>query len=249
MCVTAHFTGKDWKLHKKIITFVEITSRAGADIGETLTTCLEGLKNVLSIAVDNATANDTTISHMKEKLKEWGTDFFESSYLHVRCAAHIINLVVHEHLKSVGISVKRVREAVNTSLIREEHAVLGGGRKGGSRDGFLKRKLDALSGGRKVSRFELEKYLVDEEESFDLQGVTDTEFDILRWWKGVGGKYPILFEIARDVLDVPITTVASESTISTGVYETFEKLDINFAEVGSAMDTRANDLHGIQFED
>lgn len=43
----------------------------------------------------------------------------------------------------------------------------------------------------------------------------DEQFDILSWWKLAAPKYPILAKIARDVLAVPLSTVASESTFST----------------------------------
>ncbi|CAN1222014.1 Putative AC transposase [Linum grandiflorum] len=42
------------------------------------------------------------------------------------------------------------------------------------------------------------------------------DFDILMWWKINGPKYPILQNIARDILAVPVTSVASESTFSSG---------------------------------
>jgi hypothetical protein len=41
-------------------------------------------------------------------------------------------------------------------------------------------------------------------------------FDILSWWKTHGVKYPILALMARDVLAIPATTVASESAFSLG---------------------------------
>ena len=41
------------------------------------------------------------------------------------------------------------------------------------------------------------------------------DFDILGWWKLNGIKYPIMSEIARDILAIPISTVASESSFST----------------------------------
>lgn len=41
-------------------------------------------------------------------------------------------------------------------------------------------------------------------------------FDVLTWWKVNEGKYPILSKIARDILAVPVSTVASESVFSTG---------------------------------
>ncbi|CAN1128164.1 Putative AC transposase, partial [Linum perenne] len=43
-----------------------------------------------------------------------------------------------------------------------------------------------------------------------------SDFDILLWWKLSGPKYPILQAIARDVLTIHVTYVASESTFSSG---------------------------------
>ncbi|KAL6269750.1 hypothetical protein ACE6H2_026661 [Prunus campanulata] len=40
-------------------------------------------------------------------------------------------------------------------------------------------------------------------------------FDILKWWKFNGVKYPSLSLIAKDVLAIPVSTVASESCFST----------------------------------
>jgi hypothetical protein len=45
---------------------------------------------------------------------------------------------------------------------------------------------------------------------------TTKDFDILLWWKVNAHKYPILAEIARDILAIPIFTVASESGFSNG---------------------------------
>ncbi|KAK2410748.1 zinc finger BED domain-containing protein RICESLEEPER [Trifolium repens] len=42
------------------------------------------------------------------------------------------------------------------------------------------------------------------------------DFDLLEWWKVNTSQFPILASIARDVLAIPITIVASESTFSTG---------------------------------
>jgi len=41
-------------------------------------------------------------------------------------------------------------------------------------------------------------------------------FDILRWWKENKKSFPILSTIARDILTVPVSTVASESAFSAG---------------------------------
>ncbi|XP_062170516.1 zinc finger BED domain-containing protein RICESLEEPER 2-like [Alnus glutinosa] len=44
----------------------------------------------------------------------------------------------------------------------------------------------------------------------------DAEFEALAWWKFNTLKYRIFFKMARDILPVSITTVASESSFSTG---------------------------------
>ncbi|KAL6603883.1 hypothetical protein ACP70R_044244 [Stipagrostis hirtigluma subsp. patula] len=41
------------------------------------------------------------------------------------------------------------------------------------------------------------------------------EFEILTWWKVNSNKYPMLSKLAKDVLAVPVSTVASESAFST----------------------------------
>ena len=42
------------------------------------------------------------------------------------------------------------------------------------------------------------------------------DFDILPWWKENQRKYRVLSQIARDVLAIQVSTVASESAFSTG---------------------------------
>jgi len=42
------------------------------------------------------------------------------------------------------------------------------------------------------------------------------DFIILNWWKVNAPKYPTLPAIARDVLAIPISTVAFESAFSNG---------------------------------
>ncbi|XP_031110218.1 zinc finger BED domain-containing protein RICESLEEPER 2-like [Ipomoea triloba] len=57
---------------------------------------------------------------------------------------------------------------------------------------------------------ELDKYLNEATEP-----VKD-DFNILLWWKVNSPRFPYLSLLARDVLAIPVSTVASESTFSTG---------------------------------
>ncbi|KAL4283816.1 hypothetical protein GQ457_16G012640 [Hibiscus cannabinus] len=61
------------------------------------------------------------------------------------------------------------------------------------------------------NKSELDKYLTEEEDENN-----STTFDLLLWWKVNSPRYPILSQMARDVFSIPISTVASETTFSTG---------------------------------
>ncbi|GKB35275.1 zinc finger BED domain-containing protein RICESLEEPER 2-like protein, partial [Tanacetum coccineum] len=64
----------------------------------------------------------------------------------------------------------------------------------------------------KCDKSELKMYL---EEGL-LEGHWGTTFNALEWWNVHQLKYPILSKMAKDVLAIPISTVASEATFSDG---------------------------------
>ncbi|KAL5792455.1 hypothetical protein ACOSP7_001049 [Xanthoceras sorbifolium] len=68
-------------------------------------------------------------------------------------------------------------------------------------------KSQAIS---RMNKLELETYLGEQVED------NLSNFNILSWWKVNKGKYPILVKIAKDMLAIPVSTVASESAFSTG---------------------------------
>ena len=59
---------------------------------------------------------------------------------------------------------------------------------------------------------DIDRYLSVETISFE----DNEDFEILEWWKKQQIKYPVLFIIARDVLIVHVSSVASEAAFSTG---------------------------------
>jgi hypothetical protein len=82
------------------------------DIGKNLTRCLVdwGLDRVMTITVDNASANDSGVDYLRKQLQK--TNIAKGKYLHMRCAAHIVNLIVRDGLQEVDQSIKHVRAAV-----------------------------------------------------------------------------------------------------------------------------------------
>ncbi|CAN1278852.1 Zinc finger BED domain-containing protein RICESLEEPER 2 [Linum perenne] len=114
MCLTAHFIDRDWKLRKKIIGFRQVFSHKGTAIAEAIMACLDewGIDKVFSVTVDNASSNDTAIQHIKSLFDNRNTSVCDGQFLHVRCVAHIINLVVSDGLGEISTSVRKIREAV-----------------------------------------------------------------------------------------------------------------------------------------
>ncbi|CAN0925081.1 Putative AC transposase [Linum grandiflorum] len=267
-----------------IINFCEIKSYRGSDIGEAIAICLEewNLKNIFCITTDNATANDTAIVHLKKKFATWGDSIFGGKYLHMRCVAHILNLIVSDGLEEVDMSVRRVREAVRwvrssparilackkcvvfkqmdpKSLLRldvatrwnstylmletaekfeEPFLLLEQSDRAFKYDLIAKRHNNMVIGTPRAEDWSSIRHLMKYLKFFyDLTLVASGSsyvtshlflremgkdpkskhmFDILGWWKTNSVKYPILSDIARDILAVPISTVPSESAFSTG---------------------------------
>jgi hypothetical protein len=64
-----------------------------------------------------------------------------------------------------------------------------------------------------AQKTELEVYL---DEARYIESRSSGTFDILSYWKGNEFRYPEVVAMARDVLSIPISTVASESCFSIG---------------------------------
>ncbi|GJQ97134.1 zinc finger BED domain-containing protein RICESLEEPER 2-like protein [Tanacetum coccineum] len=67
MALTGHFIDNDWNLVKKVLNFCRLDGHRGIDIGKGVENCLEewGFTNILSISVDNASANDIRYESIK----------------------------------------------------------------------------------------------------------------------------------------------------------------------------------------
>jgi hypothetical protein len=114
MCVTCHFIDSDWNLHKRIINFSLIPNYKGETIGKKIESCMLewGISNIFTVTVDNASANDTAIEYLKRKSQDKVGAILDNEFMHMRCCAHILNLIVTDGLKEVSDSIVKVRNAV-----------------------------------------------------------------------------------------------------------------------------------------
>ncbi|XP_013633166.1 PREDICTED: zinc finger BED domain-containing protein RICESLEEPER 2-like [Brassica oleracea var. oleracea] len=116
MVVTAHFVNPTWQLKKIILGFKLVMDHKGQTISTFLLECLAdwGIQKLFSITVDNATANTSAIRRFHRDFSQVSPDalVLEGNFLHMRCCAHIINLIAKEGLGDLGDNVLAIRNAV-----------------------------------------------------------------------------------------------------------------------------------------
>jgi hypothetical protein len=127
MSMTAHYIDSDWKLHKKIIGFVHIEGHHnGENVGHELIKRLYYWnldKKLFSFVLDNISVNDVVVRNLLAALLPKKVLHLNGDLFHVRCAAHILNLIVQDGLKSIQSVIKNVRETVKyvkVSTLRKE---------------------------------------------------------------------------------------------------------------------------------
>ena len=116
MVITAHFIDDQWQLKKLIIGFKYVMDHKGQTISNVLLECLAdwGLERLFCITVDNATANTSALKRFHEVFSTISPDalVLDGNFLHMRCAAHIINLIAKEGLTDLSENVLAIRNAV-----------------------------------------------------------------------------------------------------------------------------------------
>ena len=88
---------------------------SGFELAKKVYDCLKdwGIdRKVFSLTLDNASANDNMQDILKEKLSLQDSLLCDGQFFHVRCCAHILNLIVQEGLKVVGGALDKIRESI-----------------------------------------------------------------------------------------------------------------------------------------
>ena len=116
MCITCHFIDAKWKLQKKIIRFCMLeTPHNGVAMFTVLLKSLQEWNiesKIFSITVDNASVNGTMIDNLRENLVSKSMLLYEGKLLHIRCACHVLNLIVQDGLTAMKCVVDNIRESV-----------------------------------------------------------------------------------------------------------------------------------------
>ncbi|CAN0862130.1 Putative AC transposase [Linum grandiflorum] len=292
MAVTAHYIDNSWKLRSHMLRFMYVPSPHKAErlakiLLETMMDWNIDTK-VSSITLDNCSTNDRMIAEVKQMIVPAHL-IKDGALLHMRCAAHILNLVVKDGLNVVKEGIEKVRDSVlwwtatpkrveffqetakQLRISTDRCLVLDCPTRWNStysmlvtaipyRDVFARlRQRDAkysitfsnsdwefaimvceklkifnsitelFSGTTyptanlffpKICELKLKiaEWLIDPNTTVSGMAALmwDNDFDILLWWKQNCPKYPTLGDIAKDLLAIPVSSVASESAFSSG---------------------------------
>lgn len=106
----------NWGLNKKILGCFIILNHKGETIGNSLEKLLKdwGIRNLCMVIVDNASSNNVALSYLVRRLNDWNcTNILKGEFMHLRCCAHILNLIMSDGLNKTDISIARIRVAFN----------------------------------------------------------------------------------------------------------------------------------------
>ncbi|KAL2901694.1 Zinc finger BED domain-containing protein RICESLEEPER 2 [Bienertia sinuspersici] len=156
------------------------------------------LDKILSLSLDNATANTRAIEFSKEDPSL--SLLLNGSLLYIRCCAHILNLFCLRSLDSPAhwnstynwlmmlSNTKRSCQKYTMNLPNIHHVIL--------------KCIKLLN---------------------SFYQTTEDDFHIIKWWKNHSTKFLILARIANNIFAIPTSTIASNSKFSVGRRVLYEK--------------------------
>ena len=67
-------------------------------------------RKVFTVTLDNCSSNDEMINILVEKLSLSDSLLLNGKKFHMRCATHVLNLIVKEGLDVIKIEIEKIRE-------------------------------------------------------------------------------------------------------------------------------------------
>ena len=126
--LTAHYVNKDWKLKSKIFSFAHMQPpHIGYDLSLKVLYFLKdwGMeRKIFSITLDNASSNDSMQNLLKEHLCFSNSLLLNGEFFHIRCSAHILNLIVQDGLKVASDALHKIRQSVHFERASESRMKL-----------------------------------------------------------------------------------------------------------------------------
>ncbi|XP_042483827.1 zinc finger BED domain-containing protein RICESLEEPER 1-like isoform X1 [Macadamia integrifolia] len=127
LCLTAHYIDGNWQMQKRILNFVMVDPSHTEDIlSEVLMTCLMDWdidRKLIALTLDDCSTNDNFVFRIRDRLTQNKLLLSNGQLFDVRCAAHILNLIVQDALDALRDVTEKIRESiryVKSSQARQE---------------------------------------------------------------------------------------------------------------------------------
>ncbi|KAG6516449.1 hypothetical protein ZIOFF_026914 [Zingiber officinale] len=119
LALTAHFIDDNWTLQSRILRFAYVhsphTSEVLANVIVKSMMDWNIDRNISTITIDNCSTNDSLINNVLHKL-DHSTLMLGGSLFHMRCATHILNLVVQDSLDVIAPSLEMDEECLSQDM-------------------------------------------------------------------------------------------------------------------------------------
>jgi len=116
LCVTCHFIDDEWKIQKRIINFMHLKGRhTGTNLSAAFLQNMTSWNldhKLFALTLDNASSNDVCVDTVISTLNGHGSVHCAVKFFHVRCAAHIINLIARDSVNTISAVIANIRALV-----------------------------------------------------------------------------------------------------------------------------------------
>lgn len=114
LSATLHWIDDSWQMRQILLDLIPLHERhTGRNLAETLMKSIRffGIgNNIISITTDNAGNMDTLAQTLGTELR---SEFNNTEFGHMRCAAHVLNLAVRQGLSNVSEPIAKARKFVS----------------------------------------------------------------------------------------------------------------------------------------
>ncbi|XP_072075440.1 putative AC transposase isoform X1 [Arachis hypogaea] len=116
MAITAHFIDDDWNLQNRLVRFAYVPAPHTTEVlSDVLVNSLYDWnidRKLSTLTVDNCSTNDAMIHLVLDKISP--SNFVKrGEFFHMRCCAHIVNLIVKDGMNAIYGSIEKIRDSVS----------------------------------------------------------------------------------------------------------------------------------------
>jgi hypothetical protein len=116
ICLIAHYVDTNWILQKRVLNFSFMApSYNRSSLCKKVLTMIQewGIDTkIFSITLDNASTNDNFVLLLKDQLNLKKALVSFGEFFHLRCCAHILNLIIQDGLKEIDGALQKARDCV-----------------------------------------------------------------------------------------------------------------------------------------